>query len=206
MGNSEVGHQNLGAGRVVDQESVRITKAVRDGSFFDIEALRSAVERDAGRRRRGASLRHRLRRRSPRPARPPLRLPGAVPASRHGPGLPPSLHRRSRLGSVHRRRLLARRPRRSAPSSASAAWRRSSAATTRWTATTAGSGCSGPTTASPAAARAGRRHFDRYASVDEAMRDYYDHPAADSQQGDEFVTPRTVGGPAERRGSRTATR
>jgi len=35
MGNSEVGHQNLGAGRIVDQESVRISKAVRDGSFFE---------------------------------------------------------------------------------------------------------------------------------------------------------------------------
>jgi len=34
MGNSEVGHQNLGAGRIVDQESVRISKAMRDGSFF----------------------------------------------------------------------------------------------------------------------------------------------------------------------------
>ena len=32
MGNSEVGHQNLGAGRVVDQESVRITKAIREGA------------------------------------------------------------------------------------------------------------------------------------------------------------------------------
>ncbi len=44
MGNSEVGHQNLGAGRVVDQESVRITKAIRDGSFFENDVLRSAVE------------------------------------------------------------------------------------------------------------------------------------------------------------------
>ena len=35
MGNSEVGHQNLGAGRIVDQESVRITRAVRDGRFFE---------------------------------------------------------------------------------------------------------------------------------------------------------------------------
>lgn len=34
MGNSEVGHQNLGAGRIVDQESVRITKAMRDGTFL----------------------------------------------------------------------------------------------------------------------------------------------------------------------------
>ncbi|MFW6060163.1 MAG: 2,3-bisphosphoglycerate-independent phosphoglycerate mutase [Phycisphaeraceae bacterium] len=45
MGNSEVGHQNLGAGRVVDQESVRITKAIREGSFFENEALVEAVQR-----------------------------------------------------------------------------------------------------------------------------------------------------------------
>jgi 2,3-bisphosphoglycerate-independent phosphoglycerate mutase len=35
MGNSEVGHQNLGAGRVVPQESVRLSMAIEDGSFFD---------------------------------------------------------------------------------------------------------------------------------------------------------------------------
>ncbi|HUW17915.1 MAG TPA: 2,3-bisphosphoglycerate-independent phosphoglycerate mutase [Sedimentisphaerales bacterium] len=34
MGNSEVGHQNIGAGRIVPQESVRISTAIRDGSFF----------------------------------------------------------------------------------------------------------------------------------------------------------------------------
>lgn len=45
MGNSEVGHQNLGAGRVVDQESVRITKAVRSGTFHDNDVLGSAVDR-----------------------------------------------------------------------------------------------------------------------------------------------------------------
>jgi 2,3-bisphosphoglycerate-independent phosphoglycerate mutase len=45
MGNSEVGHQNLGAGRVVDQESVRITKAIRSGEFFDNEALTGAIHR-----------------------------------------------------------------------------------------------------------------------------------------------------------------
>ncbi len=43
MGNSEVGHQNIGAGRIVDQESVRITKAVHDGSFFENSAILSAV-------------------------------------------------------------------------------------------------------------------------------------------------------------------
>ena len=50
MGNSEVGHQNLGAGRIVDQTSVRITKAIRSGTFFENETLVAAVEdaRDRG--------------------------------------------------------------------------------------------------------------------------------------------------------------
>jgi 2,3-bisphosphoglycerate-independent phosphoglycerate mutase len=43
MGNSEVGHQNIGAGRIVNQESVRITKAIRTGEFFENEALVSAI-------------------------------------------------------------------------------------------------------------------------------------------------------------------
>src|SRR5256885_11243085 len=44
MGNSEVGHQNIGAGRIVDQESVRITKAIRNGEFYDNPVLNAAVE------------------------------------------------------------------------------------------------------------------------------------------------------------------
>ncbi|HIQ80697.1 MAG TPA: 2,3-bisphosphoglycerate-independent phosphoglycerate mutase [Candidatus Scatavimonas merdigallinarum] len=43
MGNSEVGHTNIGAGRVVYQELTRITKAVDDGSFFENEALLKAM-------------------------------------------------------------------------------------------------------------------------------------------------------------------
>ena len=39
MGNSEVGHLNLGAGRVVMQDLVRITQSIKDGSFFAIPAL-----------------------------------------------------------------------------------------------------------------------------------------------------------------------
>jgi len=35
MGNSEVGHQNIGAGRIVPQESVRISKSIQNGSFFE---------------------------------------------------------------------------------------------------------------------------------------------------------------------------
>ncbi|MGN6627792.1 MAG: 2,3-bisphosphoglycerate-independent phosphoglycerate mutase [Tepidisphaeraceae bacterium] len=44
MGNSEVGHQNIGAGRIVDQESVRITKAIRNGEFFSNPELNAAID------------------------------------------------------------------------------------------------------------------------------------------------------------------
>lgn len=43
MGNSEVGHQNIGAGRIVYQESVRITVAIEDESFFDNAAITAAI-------------------------------------------------------------------------------------------------------------------------------------------------------------------
>ncbi len=45
MGNSEVGHLNLGAGSIVPQDLARIDKSIADGSFFDNEALVSACER-----------------------------------------------------------------------------------------------------------------------------------------------------------------
>jgi 2,3-bisphosphoglycerate-independent phosphoglycerate mutase len=44
MGNSEVGHLNLGAGTVVKQDLLRIDEAVEDGSFFENEALRAACD------------------------------------------------------------------------------------------------------------------------------------------------------------------
>jgi 2,3-bisphosphoglycerate-independent phosphoglycerate mutase len=44
MGNSEVGHQNIGAGRIVDQESVRITKQIRNDEFYDNPELNAAIE------------------------------------------------------------------------------------------------------------------------------------------------------------------
>lgn len=43
MGNSEVGHTNIGAGRVVFQDLPRITKAIEDGSFFQNPAYRKAM-------------------------------------------------------------------------------------------------------------------------------------------------------------------
>ncbi|MCR5640002.1 MAG: 2,3-bisphosphoglycerate-independent phosphoglycerate mutase [Lachnospiraceae bacterium] len=42
MGNSEVGHMNMGAGRIVYQELTRITKSIEDGDFYDNEALTAA--------------------------------------------------------------------------------------------------------------------------------------------------------------------
>ena len=44
MGNSEVGHINIGAGRIVYQELTRITKEIKDGDFFKNEAFLAAIE------------------------------------------------------------------------------------------------------------------------------------------------------------------
>ena len=44
MGNSEVGHTNMGAGRIVYQELTRITKEIKEGGFFKNEALLGAIE------------------------------------------------------------------------------------------------------------------------------------------------------------------
>lgn len=44
MGNSEVGHTNIGAGRIVYQDLTRITKAIEDGDFFENEVLNRAVD------------------------------------------------------------------------------------------------------------------------------------------------------------------
>ena len=44
MGNSEVGHMNIGAGRIIYQELTRITKAIEEGTFFENKALLAAVE------------------------------------------------------------------------------------------------------------------------------------------------------------------
>ncbi len=43
-GNTEVGHLTIGAGRVIDQDLVRINKAIKDGNFFDNKAFLDAVE------------------------------------------------------------------------------------------------------------------------------------------------------------------
>lgn len=52
MGNSEVGHTNIGAGRVVYQDLTRITKSIKDGDFFENPALLKAMDNG----KKGASL------------------------------------------------------------------------------------------------------------------------------------------------------
>ncbi len=47
MGNSEVGHMNLGAGRVVYQDFTRVTKSIRDGEFFENPTICTAVDKAA---------------------------------------------------------------------------------------------------------------------------------------------------------------
>ncbi len=44
MGNSEVGHLNIGAGRVVYQDLTRITKSIEDGDFFEIPEFKEAID------------------------------------------------------------------------------------------------------------------------------------------------------------------
>lgn len=45
MGNSEVGHTNIGAGRIVYQELTRITKSIEEGEFFQIQEFNDAMDR-----------------------------------------------------------------------------------------------------------------------------------------------------------------
>ncbi len=54
MGNSEVGHLNLGAGRVVYQEFTRVGRSIRTGSFFSNQTLTAAVAEAAERQAGGA--------------------------------------------------------------------------------------------------------------------------------------------------------
>ena len=136
MGNSEVGHLNIGAGRIVAQDLVRISDAVADGTLAENPALQAALRGCQGRSRRAARGRAGLRRRRALARRPPAR----------------DRARRTRGGRATRRGArLHGRPRRLAPSGGRPARparrasgrararssRPSSGATTRWIATIA---------------------------------------------------------------------
>ena len=98
MGNSEVGHTNIGAGRIVWMDLPRIDNAIADGSFAANPALAELHRRPEGQRRHRAPRGPRLARWRPRPPAPDRRR----------------RHRHRRRGHSRRRPRLPRRPRRAA--------------------------------------------------------------------------------------------
>jgi hypothetical protein len=67
MGNSEVGHMNMGAGRVAFQDLTRIDSFIADGAFFANPVLTSAMARCAGGGQVAAPRRSGVGRRRPQP-------------------------------------------------------------------------------------------------------------------------------------------
>ena len=96
MGNSEVGHTNIGSGRVVFQDLPRISKAIEDGDFFENKAYNAAMDACL---EQGTAL-HLLgtaqRRRRPFPYHTPVRPAGAGKAQRPYQSLCTCISRRAR--------------------------------------------------------------------------------------------------------------
>jgi 2,3-bisphosphoglycerate-independent phosphoglycerate mutase len=187
MGNSEVGHQNIGAGRVVYQDSVRITKAVREGEFFQNTVLLKAVDRAKA---TGGTV-HLLGLASDVGVHALLghlyacvelcARNGVTKVAIHcftdgrdsgpysGKGYLADIEARcadigvGKIASVCGRYFAMDRDNR---------WERVSQAYDMLT------------------GRAEAKNFD---TVDQAVQSYYDNPTNDSQNGDEFITPRTIG-------------
>ncbi len=91
MGNSEVGHLNLGAGRVVPQDLVRISQSIQSGEFYQLPPLVELCRQVAGIRRHAAS------RRAARPWRCPRPRPSPPCLRRARRPAPCAGHRDSRL-------------------------------------------------------------------------------------------------------------
>ena len=188
MGNSEVGHQNLGAGRIVDQDSVRISKSIRQGDFFDNEVMlrgmRAAQQASASVHLMGlasdagvhAHLDHLYallelaRRCSLDRVWVHLFTDGRDTGPTTGANYAREVEERcaelgvGRVASVIGRYWAMDRDNR---------WERVEAAYN----CLAGRGAALP----------------NFNSAEEAVAEYYEHPLSPSQKGDEFVTPRTVG-------------
>ena len=189
MGNSEVGHQNIGAGRVVDQESVRITKAIRSGEFFENHALCDTVE-DA--KKHGGAV-HILGIASDAGVHGLLgHLYACVELCKQrqvdrvflhlftdGRDTPPYSGKQY-LGDIEAKLdelgvgSIASLCGRYYAMDRDNRWERVQRAYRLLT-----EGCDAP-------------EVGNYESARAAIEDYYDHPTNDSQQGDEFVLPRTV--------------
>ena len=194
MGNSEVGHQNIGAGRIVDQEIMRITRRIRDGSFFANPTMIEAFEH--ARRQRGQRAPDRTGQRWPRAQRP---------------GTCVRDHRHVQTRRVPRRAVLCACDHRwtghAAPragwalcsSSKRSCRRRGWVASrawwgviTQWTATTAGTASNARMTCSRRARTPSRVPRCR------RSEDYYDDPSEPSRTGDEFVRATTILPPGAR--------
>ena len=191
MGNSEVGHQNIGAGRVVNQESVRISVAIEDGTFFDNEILNAAIDQaktnegtvhllglasDAGVHGLMTHLYaciEACKRRGQNHVALHLFTDGRDTGPFSGLGFVKQIEDKcSELGvgwvaSICGRYYAMDRDNR---------WERVKQAYDLVTGRAEG--------VAP--------EFD---TAEEAIQDYYDNPTNDSQQGDEFITPRLVGDP-----------
>ena len=172
MGNSEVGHLTIGSGRILFQDLVRVTRAVEDGSLFENAALVGAFRRA---QERGGAV-HLLGLVSNGGVHSHIdHLRALLELARAGGDGGADVGAR-----VHRRprRLAARGRRRPRDAAAPSGSRRSSAATTRWTATSAGSA---PIARSPRSATAiGEEADDPVAAV----RASYERGVTD-----EFVEP-----------------
>ena len=82
MGNSEVGHLNIGAGRIVYQDLTRIRKSIREGDFFENETLLGAVRHAKAKGKKLHLCGPVVRRRRAQPHRPSVRPAGAGEAGR----------------------------------------------------------------------------------------------------------------------------
>ncbi len=190
MGNSEVGHQNIGAGRIVYQESVRISVAIEDGSFFDNQVINAAI--DQAKANEGT-----------------VHLLGiASDAGVHGlmTHLYACIEACKKRGQNHVALHLFTDGRDTGPftgidfvrqiedkcSELGAGWVASICG--RYYAMDRDNRWERVKQAYDLLTERGQ-DLPEFETAEEAIQDYYDNPTNDSQQGDEFITPRLVGDP-----------
>lgn len=190
MGNSEVGHQNIGAGRIVYQESVRISLAIEDGSFYSNDVINAAI--DLAKANEGT-----------------VHLVGiASDAGVHGlmTHLYACLEACARLEQMHVALHLFTDGRDTGPFTGIEFVRQieeeCSALGVGWVASICGRYYAmdrdnrWERVQQAYDLLTGRAEgLPEFETAEEAIQDYYDNPTNDSQQGDEFITPRLVGDP-----------
>ncbi len=141
MGNSEVGHMNIGAGRIVYQDLTRIDAAIADGSFFHNPALLGAcaAAKRAAQAGDAACVRAAQSRRRAQQRRTYLRFPRSGAEERRRTRGRACLPRRPRHAAAECARFAGEIAGAIALRSATRTSPRSADATTRWIATSAGS-------------------------------------------------------------------